>query len=140
MSKYILFTIMGFALLAFGAVLAKLSRETQGLMQTLPYLCIGIGAGIFGHYMGAVITLYSKKKDPLLAKKIEIEEKDERNITINNKAKAKAYDITIFVFGVLIFAFAFIQIDLGILLSIIASYLFVNISYFFYITKYSKEM
>lgn len=42
-------------------------------MQTLPYILIGIGAGIFGQNIGATINIHTMKKAPLMAKQKEIE-------------------------------------------------------------------
>lgn len=48
--------LLGLLLLAMGLFLIKTSIEAQGAMRALPYVCIGIGCGLFGHGMGNVIS------------------------------------------------------------------------------------
>jgi len=71
---------------------------------------------------------------------MEIEEKDERNVAINNKAKAKAYDLMQIIFAALILAFAFMQVDIYALLMFVIAYLFIIFSMVFYLNKYHREM
>ena len=40
--------IIGLLLLAVSLYLIKTSNDPQGIMRTLPYVCIGIGCGLFG--------------------------------------------------------------------------------------------
>ncbi len=140
MGLYLSYSLIGLLILAAGGVLAKLSREAQGIMLTLPYIMIGIGAGIFGQNLGTVFNILAMKKNPQIQKQKEIEERDERNIAILNKAKAKAYDLMVMVFGALIMAYALIQADLAVILSLIAAYLFIIASYIFFAGKISKEI
>lgn len=138
--RYFIYSLIGFIILLVGAIIAKLTRNTQGIMQTLPYIFIGIGAGIFGQNFGIAFNLHAMKKSPQLAKQKEIEEKDERNITIRNKAKAKAYDLMIMAFGALMLAFALMQVELEVVLSTVVVYLFVVFSNIYFINRYNKEM
>jgi hypothetical protein len=140
MGRYLVYSLIGFIILAVGAILAKLTRDSQGIMQTLPYIFIGIGAGIFGQNLGTTFNIYAIKKAPQVAKQKEIEEKDERNISIRNKAKAKAYDLMVMVFGALMMAFALMQVNWTVVLAIVVTYLFVVFSNIYFINKYNKEM
>lgn len=54
---------------------------------------------------------------------MEIEENDERNINIGNRAKAKAYDMMIFVFGALMLSLALMNVDLMVVLMLVCCYL-----------------
>lgn len=138
--RNILFSLIGLVILIAGFVSAKLLADARGVLLTLPYVFIGIGAGIFGGNLGTSITKHHMKKNPQLARQAEIESKDERNITINYKAKAKAYELMQMVFGALILAFALMQTDLHVVLSLIAAYLFIVFSMLYYLNKYNKEM
>lgn len=140
MGRYLIYTIAGFIILATGAVLAKHTRDVKGIMQGLPYILIGIGSGIFGGNLGTVFNIRAMKSSPELAKKKEIEEKDERNIEIRNKAKARAYDSMVIAFGALMMAFALMDVNWIVILSLVATYLFVVITNIYFISKYSKEM
>lgn len=138
--KYIAFSVLGFVLFAGGIMLVVLYRDSEGAMKTLPYICGGIGAGVFGGNLGTAIKISLLRKDVHAAKQAEIEEKDERNITIRNRAKGKAYDMMILVFGALMMGFALMQVDLAVVLAFVAAYLFVVATNIYYICKYVKEM
>lgn len=139
-ARYLVYSLIGFIMLAVGAILAKLTRDAQGIMQTLPYIFIGIGAGVFGQNLGTTFNIYAMKKAPQIAKQKEIDEKDERNIAIRNKAKAKSYDLMVIGFGALMMAFALMQVDWAVILSIVIVYLFVVFSNIYFVIKYNKEM
>lgn len=138
--RYIIYSLIGFIILAVGAVLAKFTRDIQGIMQTLPYIFIGIGAGIFGQNLGSAFNIYAMKKAPQMAKQKEIEEKDERNVALRNKAKARAYDLMVMVFGALMMAFALMEVSFAVILAIVIAYLFIVFSNIYFISKYQKEM
>ena len=81
--------IAGLILLIIGLISLKVIDNPQGVMLTLPYLCVGIGCGIFGGGMGNILGERAFKKHPELKKQKEIEEKDERNVSIANQSKAR---------------------------------------------------
>ncbi len=133
-------TILGILLLGSGLFIIKSISNPQGIMQTLPYICVGLGCGIFGHGMGKIIGERSMKNNPEIKKQLEIEQNDERNIAIGNASKAKAYEMMIYVFGALIFSFALMAVDMAILLLLVFAYLFVVFYGIYYRCKYDKEM
>lgn len=136
--KYIVLAVFGFVLLLAGLVLVISLPDVKGIMLTLPYICVGVGTGIFGGNLGAAISNHLLKKDPNLAKQKEIDTKDERNIAIGNKAKA--FDLMLMVYSALMIAFALMQIEMYVVLILAAAYLFVVFSMIFYLNKYNKEM
>ncbi len=138
--KYVALAVFGFLMLIAGLVLAKSLPDAQGIMRTLPYICIGVGAGIFGGNLGSAIKTRLLKKDPNAAKQLEVDTKDERNVAINNRAKAKAFDLMLMVYGALMLAFALMQVDMYVVLAFVAAYLFVVFSMVYYFNKYNKEM
>ena len=138
--KYLVYSLIGAIILALGAVLGKFTRNAEGIMQTLPYILIAIGAGIFGNNLSTAFNIHAIKKDPQLGKQNDITENDERNIVIRNKAKSKSYDFMVMAFGVLIIGFALMQIDMKIILAIIIVYILVILSNFCFTIKYHKEM
>lgn len=139
-AKNIVFSAFGIVILITGLVLVVLFPHARGILSTLPYVCIGIGAGIFGGNLGTLIKKLILGKNPKAAMEIEIEAKDERNIAISNKAKAKAYDLMQIVFGLLIIVFALMRVDMYVVLVFIAAYLFSIFSMVYYLNKYCKEM
>ncbi|MNN41256.1 hypothetical protein D3C81_1553630 [compost metagenome] len=114
--------------------------DTQSIMRVLPYLCIGIGAGIFGQNLGEVLKNIAVKNNPEVAKQMVVEANDERNLTISNKAKAKAYDLMLMVFSALMLTFALMQVNMYLILAFVAAYLFIVFSQIYYLNKYQKEM
>lgn len=133
-------TILGVIVLAAGMALLKLVDAPEGVMPALPYVCIGIGCGLFGRGMGNLISERTYKNYPEAKVQYEIDLNDERNILIANKAKAKAYDLMIFVFGALMLAFALMEVDMIVILLIVCSYLIIIGFGIFYRCKYDKEM
>lgn len=139
-TKSYFYTILGLALLIIGLILVKTVINPQGIMRALPYVCVGIGCGIFGQGMGSIIGRKAIKGHPDIEKQMEIDINDERNIAIKNRAKAKAYDMMIFVFGALMIAFALMGVDLINTLLLVIAYLFVVVYGVYYRCKYEKEM
>jgi hypothetical protein len=74
--------IVGFLLLGIGLYILKTTADPQGIMQALPYVCIGLGCGIFGQGMGNIISRKAMKNNPDIEKRFEINRNDERNIAI----------------------------------------------------------
>lgn len=134
------YTAIGIILLSIGLYLVKTLADPQGIMTALPYVCVGIGCGLFGHGMGNIISSRAIKNSPDIQKQMEIDKKDERNIAITNSAKAKAYDIMTFVIGALMLAFALMEIDLAAIIILVFAYLFIEFSGIYYRYKYEKEM
>lgn len=132
--------IIGLVLFVAGLIFVKTSLEPQGVMRALPYVCIGIGCGIFGQGMGNIISRKALKNNPVIHKQIEIENKDERNIAIANRAKAKSYDMMVFVFGALMVSFALMGVEMITLLLLVFAYLFVIFYGVYYRFQYDKEM
>lgn len=135
-----LIMIIGVLLLGTGFVLLKLISDPQGVMRVLPYVCIGLGCGAFGHGLGDLISDRVTRNNPELQRQMEIDRKDERNISISNQAKAKSYDIMLYIFGALVVTFALIGIDAAAILLLVFAYLLVVGFFIYYLTKYNKEM
>ena len=132
--------IIGLLVLELGFVLLKTFSDPQGFMNALPYVCIGVGSGIFGHGMGNVIGRQAIKNSPDIQRQIAIDQRDERNIAISNRSKAKSYDLMIFVFGALMLSFALMGVDITAVLLLVFSYLLVIGYGVYYRFKYEKEM
>lgn len=131
---------LGLVLLGVGIFLIKTLIDPQGILKTLPYILVGLGCGIFGHSAGNIFSQRVTKNHPEIQKQMEIDTKDERNITISNSAKAKAYDMMLFVFGALMLAFSLMNVDLIVVLMLLFAYLFVVGCDVYYHLKYDKEM
>ena len=136
-TKSTVLTVIGLLVLAAGLVTVKMYELGT---QTAPYLCIGLGCGVFGQGLGELLTRRSEKGHPELARQREIEENDERNIALRDKAQAKAYRIMLPVFGALFFAFGLMQVELRVILLLVAAYLYICGCSVYYSVKYRKEM
>lgn len=90
--KYKIAVLSGILLAGAGLFLLRCTPEFQGILQILPYLCIGVGCGCFGHGAGELLSRRALKNDPTLQKQLEIQKNDERNIALASRAKAKAYE------------------------------------------------
>lgn len=135
-SIYIFLSAIGLVIVGIGMILLIFLPETKGTLKVLPYVCIGVGSGIFGGNIGVVV----KYKNPQDAKQIEIEANDERNRAISNKAKARAYDLMIYVYAGILLAFTLMGVEKYILLTLAAVYLFFVFTQVYYLSKYHKEM
>lgn len=137
---YFILAVIGFVLAVVGLCYLKSAGETQGAMRVLPYFCIGIGCGAFGHGMGEMISRRALKNAQGIQKQMEIEKKDERNIAISNRAKGKAYDAMIYIFGALIVSLGLMDLEMYVLLLLVFAYLLVIGISIYYRCKYDKEM
>ncbi|MEA4939493.1 MAG: DUF6442 family protein [Christensenella sp.] len=132
--------VVGLALLGAGLYLVKTVFAPTGVMLALPYVFIGLGCGMFGQGVSGFVNRAVLKKNPEITKQQEIEQKDERNQEIANRAKAKAYDAMIFVFGALMVAFALMGMDLVPVLLLVGAYLYVVGVGLYYRFKLEKEL
>ncbi|BFT72642.1 hypothetical protein [Paenibacillus sp. P36] len=138
--SYYFLSFAGVALLSIGIIFIKTIEDPHGILRVLPYICVGLGCGIFGHGMGEIINRHLMKNNPAAAKQMEIEKNDERNLAIANRAKAKAYDMIVFLFGALLLAFALMGIDKITVFILAFAYMFILGYNVYYRVKYYKEM
>ena len=132
----VLLTILGIALGAAGLWMVR----TMGPEWRWGYVLIGVGCGLFGHFMGEFLARRAVESDPKAAKELEIQQKDERNVAIGNAAKAKAFDVMLTTFSPLLLILALLEIDLLPLLLLVAAYLFVVFDSIYWLNRYQKEM
>lgn len=133
--------IIGGILLGIGSLFALRHYDhAEGVMAVLPFVCLGIGCGAFGHGMGDLLSRKALERDPAMARSLAIEQQDERNIALANRAKGKAFDIMIYVYGALLVSFGLMGMDLAPLLLLVFAYLLVVGCSIYYRVKYDKEM
>ena len=136
-TKNIILTVVGLLLMTAGVVAVKCFDLGN---IAAPYVSIGLGCGIFGQGLGELITLRSEKGHPEITRQREIEEHDERNIALRDKAQARAYRTAKMIFGSLPVAFALMNVELRVVLLLVAAYLYVCGCSIYYSAKYRKEM
>ena len=132
---------LGILLAAAGFLLLRRPSEAQGILAVLPFVCIGVGCGLlFGHGAGDLLSLRALKGAPEIQKQLEIEQNDERNVTLANLAKGKAFDIMLYLNGALMVSFVLMQAETAVILLFTAAYLFVLGCFVYYRVKYEREM
>ena len=65
--RYVFLSAIGFVIFGIGLALIKLLTEADGILKTLPYLCVGVGAGIFGGNLGTAIKNKTVLKNPIVS-------------------------------------------------------------------------
>jgi hypothetical protein len=134
-------TAIFIALLIGGIILISVGGLLKGAeLKSIAGVCIGAGAGVFGVSLAQLLLLRISKKDPAYERKIAIEDKDERNITIRNRAKAKAFDAMGVILGITMLIYALISADLLVILLIVVSYIIIYAVQIYYLSKYAKQM
>lgn len=130
---------LGILLAAAGFLLLGQPGEPQGILAVLPFVCIGVGCGLFGHGAGDLLSLRALKGAPEIQKQLEIEQNDERNVALANQAKGKAFDIMLYLNGALMVSFVLMQVETAVVLLFTAAYLFVPGCFVYYRVKYERE-
>ena len=129
----IVLAVLGAAVAALGFLLM------DPLGGPLPGILIGLGAGALGCGLSGVITDRLSRKYPDMAGKT-VEQQDERNVAISNRAKARAYDLMVYVFGALMITFALMNADITMILLLIGAYLIVVACRIGFGVHYNKTM
>ncbi len=138
--KHAAWGIAGLLLAAAGMTLLAIDKEAEGMLRALPGIMTGVGCGLFGSKAGILLTQLAARKNPQLAKQQAIQEKDERNISINYQAKAKAYDLMIWVFAALMLGLALSGVTWPAVCFVAACYLFVVASHVYFLHTLHKTM
>ena len=133
-------TFVGIGLVVVGFLLHKYSLSTDKMIVTIPYIFIGVGCGIFGHFMDNLIKYFSTKNHKELERQIQIDKNDERNILIAEKSKAKAYDLMIYLFASLLIIFSLMGVDKLAIIMIVAIYLSIQIYALYWRSKFESKM
>ncbi|MGO1818303.1 MAG: hypothetical protein ACTH0S_01305 [Senegalia sp. (in: firmicutes)] len=135
--RSLIFTLAGALLAVIGIFLGQYS---QGIVLVLLNICIGLGAVLFGRGMSNIMIEKTIKNKPNIKEQIEIDENDERNIMIANRAKAKTYDMLIFVFPGLTAFLGLMEVDLRVIFIFVFAFIFSLIYGIYFRFKYDKEM
>lgn len=133
-------TFVGIGLVVVGFLLHKYSLRTDKMIVTIPYIFIGVGCGIFGHFMDNLIKYFSTKNYIELERQIQIDKNDERNILIAEKSKAKAYDLMIYLFASMLIIFSLMGVDKLAIIMIVAIYLSIQIYALYWRSKFENKM
>ncbi len=137
--KYTLLTAAGILLAVVGICLIKLSAA-QWIASPVPYLCIGLGCGLFGHGTGELFSIRVRRRDPAFAKEIDVEMKDERNVALAHASKARGFDMMTYVFSALLMVYLLMGASVSVILPLVGAYLFVQFYALFQRYKLNKQI
>lgn len=135
----VLFVLLGLLAAAAGLWLLHAGADL-GAARALPYVCIGVGCGLFGQGAGELLAARAVRGDPALQRRLEVERADERNRAIADKAKSRAFDRMTFVYSALMLTFALMEVELAAVLLLVAAYLFVELGAVYDRCKLEKQM
>lgn len=136
----LIFVFLGLAIVLTGFYLHKGINSVNKTVLAIPYLFIGVGCGVFGHFMGNIIKYFSTKNNEELIIQLEIDKNDERNILIAEKSKAKAYDLMTYLFAAMLIIFSLMGVDKLQIIILVAIYLSIQVYAVFWRFKFEKEM
>lgn len=109
-------------------------------VKAISGVLIGIGAGLVGLSTSYLIMKYMEHKNPELERQTRIDQNDERNTLIRNRAKAKAGDITQWFVMALCYITILISSPVWLSLTVAGVFLFYNVLSMYLTIKYQKEM
>ena len=131
---------LGLALVLTGLYLHKSIDSVNKTVLAIPYLFIGVGCGVLGHFMGNIIKCFSTKNNEEIIRQLEIDKNDERNILIAEKSKAKAYDLMTYLFAAMLIMFSLMGVDKLQIIILVAIYLSIQVYAVFWRSKFEKQM
>ena len=133
--KMLYMIIAGIAIILCGICLLLSDKSNDGTQGLL----FGIGSGLLGAGIAYAISKNNYRKNSELYKKVTIEQNDERNIDIKNKAQAKAGIILMYLNFILAVLMGAYEIVLWAILSLILINLIYSFCIIFFINKFNKQ-
>lgn len=134
------FAFLGLGLIVLGFFGHTMVTSTNRGIAAMPYLLIGLGCGIFGHYTGNLISYFSTRNNEELKRQIKIEKNDERNRLIADKSKSKAYDLMIYLFAAMLIMFSLMGVEKLQIIIVVAIYLSIQIYALYWRSKFENIM
>ncbi len=139
LSKFYGLFFIGLILLVGGLLLKFFIPTPEGMIFGFTFIMIGLGAGLIGACVAKILMERMLYKDPILAKQYEINEKDERNIRLREKAGYASWYSTILMLAVI--ALIFLLLDYLVATFILIGVLLVHLlSFFVYVYVYNKKI
>lgn len=135
--SYVLY--MGIIIFVVGLLLKFLIPASDTALQALPFVLTGFGAGIIGVGVVNIFRIRMIDSNPKKAKQYEINEKDERNIRIREKAGYVTWYTSLFVLSTISLTFVVLNYIVASFISLGALFIHI-ISLFVYIYIYNKKI
>ncbi len=108
--------------------------------KTISGVCLGLGAGLTGMSIAKLISALILQRHPEQLRRQQIEETDERNAAIRDKAKGKGFDAMSIIYATAMLICVLLNAGLAIILVMVGAYLAVYAVQLYYLSKYSGEM
>lgn len=108
--------------------------------KTISGVCIGLGAGLCGMSIAKLISALILYRHPEQLRRQQIEETDERNSAIRDKAKGRGFDAMSVIYGTAMLICVLLNAGLAVVLVMVAAYLVIQGVTLYYLSKYSREM
>lgn len=130
---------MGIIVFVAGLLLKILIPASDGALHTLPFVLSGFGSGIIGVGVANILRKRTIDNNPQKAKQYEINEKDERNIRIREKAGCATWYTTLLMLSVISLTLVVLDYKVAGFISIGALFIHI-ISLYVYINIYNKKL
>ena len=130
---------MGIIIFVVGLLLKNLIPASDGALHTLPFVLTGFGSGIVGVGVVSILRKRTIENDPQKAKQYEINENDERNIQIREKAGYATWYTTLFMLAAISMTFVVLDYKVAGFISLGALFIHI-ISLYVYINIYNKKI
>lgn len=132
---YLALVIAGICLVAAALIL----REVR-VPDSLGGALMGSGSGLAAMGLAQLLTLRAERKDPVQARKKEIEVHDERNVAIRRRAKALSGDVLQWA----VLAAAWVSIGFGaplwVTLAAVVVFVLKSVLEVYLVVRYQREM
>jgi uncharacterized membrane protein len=139
LSKFYGLLFIGLILLVVGLLLKFFIPTAEGMIFGLTFILIGLGAGLIGAVVAKILMERMLYKDPVLAKQYEINEKDERNIRLREKAGYASWYSTMLMLAVI--TLIFLLLDYMVATFVLIGVLLIHLlSFFVYVNIYDKKI
>ncbi len=103
-------------------------------------MMLGVGAGLFGMSVSGLVAIRYEKTHPDMARQSQIEQKDERNTMIRDKAKSRAGDIVQWLIVAMAYIMILIDAPLWVTLVQLLVFMAYRVLWICYMRKFQKEM
>ena len=128
--------------LMLGSAAILLFAQSKGWPTSVSsylFFPLWLGWMLLCHALGDIFGKRAAKKHPETARRVAIEQEDERNIAIANKAKAKAYDSMLYAYSALVVLLAVMGVGIVPVLLLLTGYLSVVGLNIYWLNRYHKE-
>lgn len=130
---------LGLLAVCAGVYMIKNVSGEGDLTVKAGYILIGLGSGIFGHFLGNIISSKAVSGNQEIESFIKIAKNDERNIMLAEKAKAKAFTVMTYSFASVLLCLALISSEVYTILILVCLYIALELYAVYWRIKLEKQ-